>query len=116
MSLQSEFFTRSEFACRCGCGGDAVDAELLKVLEDIRRHFNRPVNVNSGYRCITHNRRSGGKDSSQHLLGKAADIEVSGVSPGDVRDYLYHKYPDRYGIGAYLDFTHIDVRSNKARW
>jgi hypothetical protein len=25
-------------------------------------------------------------------------------------------YPNKYGLGLYKDFVHIDVRSKKARW
>ena len=28
----------------------------------------------------------------------------------------YDKYPDKYGIGMYSSFTHIDTRRTKARW
>jgi hypothetical protein len=32
----SENFARSEFRCKCGCGLDTVDTELLRLLENIR--------------------------------------------------------------------------------
>lgn len=98
------------------CGGDVVDAELLQVLEDIREYFGCPVVINSGFRCWIHNKREGGSATSQHLLGKAADIVVIGVHADVVAHYLERIYPDKYGIGRYLGRTHIDVRQNKARW
>ena len=55
----SKYFKRSEFACKCGCGFDTVDYELVKVLEYIREHFDRPLQINSGCRCATHNRTLG---------------------------------------------------------
>lgn len=114
--MLNKYFKRREFACRCGCGTSTVDAELLQVLTDVREHFDTPVVVNSGHRCSKHNSNVGGARGSKHLLGIAADISVKGVSPIKVREYLCNKYPDKYGIGAYQNFTHIDVRSNKARW
>lgn len=112
----STHFNRSEFACKCGCGFDAVDKELLEVLEDVRVHFNAPVTLDCACRCATHNREVGGEDHSQHLLGKAADIKVSGHTPSEVQDYLRGKYPSKYGVGRYSAFTHIDVRSTAANW
>ncbi|OYD24692.1 D-Ala-D-Ala carboxypeptidase family metallohydrolase [Oceanimonas baumannii] len=110
-------FTRREFACKCGCGFDAVDAELLGVLEQLRRDLgSRPVIITSACRCDLHNRRVGGARNSVHKLGKAADIRVKGLLPAQVADYLERTYPGRYGIGRYATFTHIDVRETPARW
>lgn len=112
----SKHFKRSEFGCGCSCGYNTVDAELITILEDVRRHFKKPVRINSGCRCGQHNWAVGGSKSSQHLLGRAADITVKDVPPIVVYNYLSKKYPDDYGMGSYEDFTHIDTRSIRARW
>lgn len=118
--MLSEHFKKKEFACKCGCGlglkdGD-VNPKLVEALEDVRTHFGKPVVINSGLRCEVHNNKVGGAKASQHLLGTAADIRIAGVSPNDVHAYLNEKYTDKYGVGKYRTFTHIDVRANKARW
>ena len=113
----SKHFNRSEFACKCGeCRPIAVDVELVKVLEDVRVMFGKPVNITSSYRCTKHNAAVGGARTSMHLTGKAADIQVKDTAPKDVQAYLLNKYPNQYGIGKYNTFTHIDVRDIKARW
>lgn len=113
----SKHFKRSEFQCACNnCGFDAVDVELLSVLEDVREHFDAPVYITSGNRCKAHNEAVGGSPTSQHVKGKAADIQVSGIDPKDVADYLDEMYPSAYGIGRYSTWTHIDTRLTKARW
>ena len=112
----SKHFNRSEFECKCKCGFDTVDAELITVLEDVRAYFNSPITINSGSRCKKHNKAIGGKPSSQHLLGKAADIAVKDVSPDKVFSYFIEKYLDKYGKGCYTNFSHIDVRSKHAVW
>lgn len=113
----SEHFRRSEFACRCGCGFDAADAELLDVLEYVRRCFgNVPITITSGCRCQDHNAKVGGAPDSQHTKGKAADIKVRYTPPDAVARLLEDKYKGRYGIGRYDGWTHIDVRQNEARW
>ena len=114
--MLNQYFKRSEFACRCGCGASTVDAELLQVITDIREYFGLPVTINSGHRCAKHNASVGGKANSVHLTGKAADIRVKGKDAGAIASYLEHKYQDKYGIGRYATFTHIDVRDGKARW
>jgi len=118
MTKLSEHFTRGEFACRCqeDCGKDTVDIELLQALERLRGLFNKPIKITSANRCAEHNKRVGGRPSSQHLLGKAADIQVSGIAPRRVQEVLKDIYPDRFGIGSYETFTHIDVRGGRARW
>jgi uncharacterized protein YcbK (DUF882 family) len=112
----SKNFSRKEFACKCGCGFDTVDVELVKVLQELRDHFERPITINSACRCLKHNRSIGSTDSSQHVKARAADITVKGVSPEVVYYYLDSKYPDHNGLGRYVDFTHLDTRGWKARW
>ncbi len=112
----STHFSRKEFACRCGCGFDVVDAELLTALEGLRQWFGRPVKLNSACRCLNHNLAVGGSLRSQHMLGKAADVQILGVNPLEVAEYLEKAYKGRYGIGRYPTFTHLDVRPSPARW
>lgn len=114
-----QYFKRSEFKCKCGeCGGFPVEPseELVSVLEKIRKYFGKPVIVNSGIRCATHNRNVGGAIMSQHLKGTAADIVVNGIAPERVAKYAETLLPKSGGIGRYKTFTHVDVRSTKSRW
>lgn len=114
----SEHFSREEFACNDGCGLDTVDAELINVLEFVRRHFGgRPVIITSGYRCPEHNAAVSGAPDSQHLHGRAADIVIQGIPARDVAAFLDDNFPDRLGIGSYARFTHVDTRTvAPARW
>ncbi len=112
----SKNFRQSELECECGCHAYIPNSELVDVLQDLRDHFKVPVRVTSSTRCVDHNKAIGGVKSSKHLLGLAADVQVAGVSPEVVYEYLDNLYPDKYGIGSYNSFTHIDVREHKARW
>lgn len=112
----STHFSRSEFACNCGCGFNTVDTELLTVLEIIREHFDSPIKITNGCRCLARNAEVGGAENSQHLIGRAADIQIDGVEPIDVQDYIDQMWPDQYGLGRYGVFTHVDTRSTRARW
>jgi uncharacterized protein YcbK (DUF882 family) len=112
----SAHFDRKEFACKCGCGGNTVDTELLAILESLRTHFDKPIIINSGYRCPAHNKAIKGSKHSQHMLGKAADFVVRDTSPNLVASFLEALFSWRLGIGRYDKFTHLDVRDSKARW
>ena len=111
----SQYFTRAEFACHCGCGFDTADHVLVRYLETIRAHFGSPIAINSAARCIKHNRSIGSKDTSQHVIGRAADITIKGISPEEVAAYADSIMPEG-GIGIYRTFTHIDSRDARARW
>ena len=113
----SEHFKASEFACNhCSLlPDDGMAPALIDLLEDLRSHFGKPVTINSGYRCTVHNANVGGAKNSQHLKGTAADVVVSGVSPSTVYAWADENNPTG-GVGKYNSFTHIDVRSGKARW
>ena len=111
----SRYFKRAEFACKCGCGFDAVDAELLDVLHHARWTFMSPLIITSGCRCRVHNAAVGGADDSQHILAKAADIQVVRVTPREVGEHLDEKYPGKYGVKIYPTWVHIDVRAERWR-
>ena len=112
----SRNFSRSEFTCSCGCGFDTVDAELLDILQTARDDLGGIFTVTSACRCPEHNTSVGGAGNSQHTKGRAADIQVKGVSPTEVHEYFFNKYPDKYGLGKYQTFTHVDSRPGRARW
>lgn len=108
--------SRWEFACRCGCGFNTVDVELVDVLQDVCNNFECRVFISSGCRCLDHNEEIGGTDASQHTRARAADCSFSGVSSSKIYEYLDDKYSDSLGLGLYSTFTHIDTRTGKARW
>lgn len=120
--LAPDFKVR-EFRCKDGTDTVMVDETLTVVLQCIREHFGKPVTITSGYRTPAHNAAVGGAKSSQHLLGRAADIRVAGVSVEDVAAYTESLMPDWGGVGRYpvkagraTGWVHVDTRAEKARW
>ena len=97
--------------------------ELVVLLQCIREHFGKPLQITSGYRTAAHNAAVGGSKSSQHLLGRAADFYVEGVDVATVAAYAETLLPGKGGIGRYpprkgraCGWVHLDTRSTKARW
>lgn len=117
MNQISQNFKRSEFACRCGCGGNTVDVQLIEVVQAVREHFGVPFDINSGFRCKAHNAAVGGASHSQHLLGRAADIDASSgtLNPSKVAKWVMENFP-HISVGRYNTFTHVDSRSTRVTW
>ena len=116
-------FTVAEFACKDGSDPVFVDSSLAALLQKIRDHFGRPVVITSGYRTASHNTKVGGSRSSQHLLGRAADIQVQDTDPLAVAAYAESLMPGWGGVGRYpvksgraKGWVHVDTRPNKSRW
>ena len=57
---------------------------LARFLEEVRAVLKRPIHINSAYRCAELNSKIGSKSNSQHTLGCAADITVSGLTPDNI--------------------------------
>lgn len=59
-----------------------------KILEPVRAHFGKPVQVNSSYRAPAVNRAVGGSKTSQHVNGQAIDFEIPGIDNKAVADWV----------------------------
>jgi len=107
----SEHFSKSEFACKCGCGFDAVSPAFIKRLEQVRTLYGKPIKVHSGCRCKKHNEEEGGKDDSSHLYGEAGDLDT----PNSTERYELLQfcllYFNRVGVGK--TFIHVDIDKAK---
>ena len=119
----SPAFRVREFRCRDGTDTILIDEGLVVLLQCIREHFGKPVTITSGYRTGTHNTAVGGSKSSQHLLGKAADIQVADTTVEAVAAYAESLMPDWGGVGRYpvkagraKGWVHVDTRAKKSRW
>ncbi len=98
MNLSDHFtlaeLTASDTAERFGIDNTPNDSEIAnlaslceEILEPLRATVG-PIQVTSGFRCLTLNRRIGSKDTSHHTMGRAADIKVAGMKPLDVCELI----------------------------
>lgn len=118
-----KYFKKSEFACKCGkyCNGYPADIDLkmVKWADAIRDRIGKPIPINSGLRCKTHNASPavGGVSNSQHLYGTAADLGCPpGITPKKMAAIAEEIMGNTGGIGIYSWGIHIDSRKTKSRW
>ena len=117
-------FSKSEFDCKCGCvmPDDVLEniKELAYHLQRLRDKLDKPIKINSAYRCVNHNRKIGGAKNSQHILGNASDIVVKDMKPIEVFNFVDKLQRLNMfklgGLKAYNTFTHLDIRGSIARW
>lgn len=95
---------------------------LAANLQELRDYLNKPVSINIAYRPIWWEKKNGRSGTSQHCLGKAADIRVKGLTP-EVIAHTIKKLIDQGkmhngGLGIYSksNFVHYDIRTTPARW
>lgn len=118
----TDHFDSDEFGCHDGTPYPDFLVEpclkpLCAALEVIReRCGGAPVHVDSGYRTPAYNRQIGGAEHSQHCRGRAADIVVEGLTAEKVHAIVLGLSVDGIiqigGLGAYPNFTHVDVRES----
>jgi|TARA_R100000963_G_scaffold33002_1_gene25045 zinc D-Ala-D-Ala carboxypeptidase len=87
--------TKSQTALRLGLdnnpdpdGVASLRTLCWQVLEPVRKHFDRPVIINSGYRAEAVNTAIGSKPTSQHCKAQAADIEIPGVDNLEIYQWI----------------------------
>lgn len=95
-----------------------IDPRLLDILSDLQDLADRhsTFEVISGYRspvtnAMLHRKSSGVAEHSQHLLGKAIDVRLTGYSTRRLGEHA--RSLARGGVGFYpsSDFIHVDTGS-----
>ncbi len=109
-----QYFTQSEFACKCGgkyCDGYPAEPseKLVRIADEMRKSFGRPVTVSSGLRCTTHNANVGGVSNSRHLSGKAMDFAISGCTAAQILAWTQARSDLRYSYAINDSYVHMDV-------
>lgn len=87
---------RSQLAKDCGIENTPDSDEVVsnlkllceKVLQPVRDHYGKPVKVNSGYRSEQVNLLARGSNTSDHITGCAADIEIAGVPNAELAKWI----------------------------
>lgn len=106
-------FSKDEFKCPC-CGRSEMDLGVIAVLQRARTEAGIPFYINSGFRCVKHNKAVGGKSNSAHLLGRAVDIQAT----NSLKRYLIVLALLEAGferIGVSKTFVHVDDSPEKSQ-
>lgn len=86
--------------------------ELANRLEPLRQLSRKPWVISRGYSTPEHNKAIGGATNSEHLQGKAADIDVKSIPTWLVMQ-LWEVWEG--GMGKYDAHIHLDT-GKKRRW
>lgn len=92
-----------------------MDTGLIATIDWIQKYlgqygYTQPIQVTSGYRSPRTNAATeGAAKNSQHVLGKALDIRIPGLSAEYLGQLL--KWLSQGGVGIYEDknFVHLDT-------
>jgi zinc D-Ala-D-Ala carboxypeptidase len=77
-------FRPEEFACH-HCGELVIETEFMHRLADLRRAFDRPMLITSGYRCPEHNVAvSSTGPKGPHTTGRVVDVGIYGPDAFDL--------------------------------
>ena len=120
MNLSEHFtfeeLTHSDIGARLGLDNTPSDAEienlkrLASLLEEVRALLGKPITINSGFRSKAVNDAVKSSDTSQHRLGCASDIRVSGMTPDKVcRAIIASNIAYDQIIREFDSWTHISV-------
>jgi hypothetical protein len=117
-----EEMTVSDIGARKGLDNTPNATEIANLirtaalLEQLRAIIKKPIRVNSAFRSKAVNDAVGSKDTSQHRIGCAADIKVTGMSPREVvQACIDAKLPYDQVIEEFSSWTHISVPDMPSR-
>ncbi len=97
--------------------------KLANQLQALRNELGVPVIINIAYRPVFYELSKGRDGTSQHTLGKAADITAQGLKPKYVAAKIEQLISSgdmiQGGLGVYSTFCHYDIffdKTNVRRW
>lgn len=110
-----DHFSAAEFASS-GSGLVYIDGRL-RVLPTLRKLLgDKPLKINSAYRDPAHNARVGGAGDSDHLYGRAIDLDLWNHDPNQVLEAALKCRFNAIGTYPHGDFIHLGMRDEPARW
>lgn len=112
-----EELIRSDEALRLGIRNTPDDAQIdslrrlcVEILEPLRAAIGKPIRITSGLRVPVLNTIIGGVSNSDHCQGRAADIQVEGVSAKSVCEAIKSlDLPYRQVIHEFGAWCHVSI-------
>jgi hypothetical protein len=103
---------REDCKCKCGCGLD-INKEMFDKILLAEQSSGIKFRVNSGARCVNHNKNEKGSPTSTHIKGLAIDVGVA----TDRERSIVVKAMLKAGItriGIAKTFVHGDIDTTKS--
>jgi zinc D-Ala-D-Ala carboxypeptidase len=112
-----EEMIRSDAAIRLGIRNVPDDTQTdnlrrlcVEILEPLRAGIGKPIRITSGLRVPVLNTIIGGVSNSDHCLGRAADIQVEGMSAKSVCEAIKSlDLPYRQVIHEFGAWCHVSI-------
>lgn len=118
----SPYFTKAEFDCK-HTGKNKMRPEFMDRLLDIRKAYNKPMIITSGYRHETHPVEARKSNAGEHTYGLACDIAVRGTDAMDLMVIAYGHGIRRIGVSQkgsgrflHLGLGDMQLRFPQALW
>jgi hypothetical protein len=102
--------TYGEVICKDGCPAAPMHWTVLAAWERLRRALRVPIAVNSAYRTAAYNRHVGGSPKSQHLEGRAMDLQCASIDLSTQEMLPLLIECGFRGIGGGWGWVHVDTR------
>jgi hypothetical protein len=95
------------------------------VFQPLRDHFDVPIAVSSGFRCKELNKAVGGSKTSEHMVGRALDLDADiygGVTNKEIFEFIkknleFNQLIWEFGDDENPDWVHVSYHkgNNKKR-
>lgn len=76
MGAHGKYFSEAELRCK-HCKANGMDQDFVDLLDLLRSTYNKPIKLNSAYRCPEYDKSIGG--GGAHTTGRAVDIRIEGA-------------------------------------
>jgi zinc D-Ala-D-Ala carboxypeptidase len=111
-------FSDEEFKCS-HCGVNRIELSFVQQLQQLRDAIQKPIHVNSGFRCAAHpvERSKPPGSFSAHMYGIAADIYCPTLSIELLwKAVIQQPLFKGIGVAPWQNYIHVDTRAKPARW
>jgi uncharacterized protein YcbK (DUF882 family) len=102
-------FEPEEFACPC-CNRTVMEWAFLSDMQKLRDTVGMPLVISSGFRCSYRNNDVSGAPHSQHMEGRAADVQYSHMTSSQKFALVRAAMSIFRGVWVYSSHLHVDGR------